>query len=99
MEKNANSENADSRIVIIGLCVSVVVAILLCVLIYINQTRTIQLNVDEFEIQNNENSKAVITNVSQDEKYLKVEGKCIENIETYEIYIALQDVRWIKKNI
>ena len=90
MELKKKVENANPTVVGIGFCVTIVMAVLFCILIARNQTRTISLKVDEFEVQEMQNTEVTLTSVTQGEKYLKVEGRYNGNLENYEIYVGLK---------
>ncbi len=90
MEVKKKVENANPTVVGIGFCVTIVMAVLFCILIARNQTRTISLKVDEFEVQEMQNTEVTLTSVTQGEKYLKVEGRYNGNLENYEIYVGLK---------
>lgn len=90
MEEKKKVENANPTVVGIGFCVTIVMAVLFCILIARNQTRTISLKVDEFEVQEMQNTEVTLTSVTQGEKYLKVEGRYNGNLENYEIYVGLK---------
>ncbi len=91
-------KSAKSIIVGIGFCLTFAIAILFCVCVYFNQTRNISLNIDELETQEIENAELAITSVTQNEKYLKIEGNYMTNLENYELYIGL-NARWRTKNL
>lgn len=90
MKKLVDKEKFDMKLVTIFITLVVLFGIGFCFLVYYNQIRTIEFDLQEYE-NTNSTDKANITNVSETEKYLKIEGQVYEKIITYQIYIGLEN--------
>lgn len=91
MEKETKNENANFKIVILFVILTLLASFGICILVYYNQIRTIDFSLEDFQKMEDNHTKATITDISEQGNYLKVEGECFEEIKIYEIYIGLQE--------
>ncbi len=83
-------EKLDQKLVAIFMLLVVLSGVLFCLLVHHNQIRTIHFQLAQFE-QTDREEKASITKVSENGKYMKVEGKFSEEAGFYEIYVGIED--------
>lgn len=90
MKKPLDKENFDMKLVALFISLVVLFGIGFCFLMYDNQVRTIKFNLQGYKTTES-TEKASITQISETEKYLKVEGQVHDNIITYQVYVGLED--------
>lgn len=89
MKKEKDQEDFDKRFVTIFMLFVVIFGLIFCFLVYTNQIKGSKLKVEDYE-QTESTDKANITNVLQEEKYVKIEGEFYGEIKSYEIYIGME---------
>lgn len=85
------TKEINQNFIIIAVILLIGFAILFCVLVYYNQIRTINFSLEDFQIEESENEKAILTNISKQEEWIRIEGKYFNEVESYEIYIGIED--------
>ena len=90
-KQEQESKEVNQNFIIVSLVVVVVFAILFCVIVYNNQIRTIHFSLEDFQIEEAENEKAILTNISKQEEWIRVDGKYFDELQSYEIYIGIEN--------